>query len=136
MRTFADHATYEKLRTFRFLILAGLAWYRDNYMPLIEDKTRFPDSLFSASASVEGHIASDARIRSGSSWCAPVSDEKHYLQVDFGRMYYLRHFVTYGDSTSEKWVAKYNVNYTVDFLEWKTVNRVLRLMSIKLSNIL
>ena len=98
-----------------------------HWQPLLEDKRRFPDSLFSASASVEGHSASDARITSGSSWCAPVSDEKHYLQIDFGRMCYLRYFVTYGDSTSQKWVAKYDVNYTVDFFEWKNSNRVGRM---------
>ena len=95
--------------------------------PLLEDRERFPDSSFSASASVKGHSPSDARIASGGSWCAPVSDEKHYLQVDFGRMYYLYSFVTYGDSTSRKWVAKYYLNYTIDFLDWKTVDTVYRM---------
>ncbi len=87
---------------------------------LLEDKQIFPDSSFSASASSEGHSASDARISSGSSWCAPVSDDKHYLQVDLGKLYRLYSVVTYGDSTSSKWVAKYSVNYTVDLLNWET----------------
>ena len=90
----------------------------------MEDKQSFLDSSFSASASSEGHSASDARISSGSSWCAPVSDDKHYLQVDFGRLCQLYSVVTYGDSTSSKWVATYNVNYTVDLLNWRTVNWV------------
>ena len=88
--------------------------------PILEDKQRFPDSSFSASASSEGHSASDGRISSGSSWCAPVSNETHYLQVDFGRLYYVYALVTYGDSTSSKWVAKYSVNFTVDLLNWTT----------------
>ena len=91
-----------------------------SYKPLLGDKQRFPDSSFSASASSEGHGASDARVTSGSSWCAPALNDKHYLQVDLGRMYRIYYFVTYGDSTSPKWVATYNLNYTIDFLDWKT----------------
>ena len=89
---------------------------------LLEDKQRFPDSTFSASASSEGHSAYDARISSGSSWCAPVSKDKHYLQVDLplGIPYYVYYLITYGDSTSSKWVATYSVNYTIDLLNWKT----------------
>jgi hypothetical protein len=101
-----------------FHILGG------SFRPLLEDEQRFPDSSFSASASSEGHNASDARISSGSSWCAPVSDAKHYLQVDLGRLYDLDFFVTYGDSSSQKWVTTYNLEYTVDLLNWKTLNRV------------
>jgi hypothetical protein len=57
--------------------------------PLLEQKQRFPDSSFIASGSPEGHNASDARISSGSSWCAPdpVSNDKHYLQVDLRPVY-------------------------------------------------
>jgi hypothetical protein len=86
---------------------------------LLLDEKRFPDSSFSASASSVGHSASDARMSSGSSWCAPALDKKHFLQVDFGR-YFIPYFVaTYGDSTSPKWVASYNLNYTDDLLNWK-----------------
>ena len=69
-----------------------------SYKPLLEDKQRFPD----ASSSSEGYSASDARISSGSSWCAPASKDKHYLQVNFGKMYRINYFVTYGDSNSPK----------------------------------
>ena len=96
------------------------------FIPLLEDKQRFPDSSFSTSASSEGHSASDARASSGSSWCAPVSNDKHYLQVDLGRLYYLDYLVTYGDSTSPKWVATYYLNYTVDLVNWTTVTRVIK----------
>ena len=90
----------------------------------MEDKRKFPDSTFSASASSEGHSASDARITSGSSWCAPVSDEKHYLQVDLRTLHEIHSVITYGDSTSTKWVVTYNLNYTVDFLNWETSAQV------------
>ena len=89
--------------------------------PLLEDKERFPDSSFTASASSKGRSPSDARISSGSSWCAPVADGKHYLQVDFGRLYVIYYFVTFGETTSPKWVTTYNLNYTVDLINWKSV---------------
>ena len=87
--------------------------------PLSEDKQRFPDSSFTSSG---GHSASDARISSGSSWCASVSDGKHYLQVDFGRLYVIDHVAMFGDSNSSKYVTKYNLNYTVDLINWKSVS--------------
>ena len=89
--------------------------------PLLGDKQRFPDSSFTASASSKGRSPSDARISSGSSWCAPVSDDKHYLQVDLGGVYVINNFVTFGDTTSPKWVTTYNLNYTVDGINWKSV---------------
>jgi hypothetical protein len=114
------HQNLECLTVY-FHILGG-NWVLEGryFKPLLQDKRRFPDSSFSATASSEGHSASDARISSGSSWCAPVSDDKHYLQVDFGRLHSLYDFVTYGDSTSPKWVASYNLNYTIDLVNWKT----------------
>ena len=88
----------------------------------MEDKQRFPDSSFTASAASEGYSASDARISSGSSWCAPVSDGKHYLQIDLGRLHVIDHVAIFGDSTSLKYVTTYNLSYTVDFINWKSVS--------------
>ncbi|XP_028402631.1 uncharacterized protein LOC114525466 isoform X2 [Dendronephthya gigantea] len=92
--------------------------------PLLEDKERFPDSSFTASVSSEGYRASDARISSGSSWCAPVSDDKHYLQVDFKRLYSINYVATFGDGTSAKWVKTYILNYTTDLINWKQSHAV------------
>ena len=107
--------------TFYFHILGGhWLYYTPYFKRLLQDKP------FSASASSEGHSASDARISSGSSWCAPVSDYKHYLQVDLGRLHYIYLILTYGDSTSTKWVATYNLNYTIDLamVNWNTLRNV------------
>ena len=93
---------------------------KDRLRPLLQDERRFSNSSFSASASVEGHSASDARITSGSSWCAPVSDDKHYLQIDLKKMYRVYSVITYGDSVSPKWVAKYSLGYTDDSVNWIT----------------
>ncbi|XP_028402403.1 uncharacterized protein LOC114525343 [Dendronephthya gigantea] len=89
--------------------------------PLLEDKERFPDSSFTASVSSEGQRASDARISSGSSWCASVSDGKHYLQVDLGRLYVLYAIATFSDTTGSKWLTSFNLNYTVDLVNWRRV---------------
>ena len=91
--------------------------------PLLQGEQRFPNSSFTASDSLKGHNASDARISSGSSWCAPVSDGKHYLQLDLGRLYVIYQLITFGDSTSLRWVTKYSLNYTQsdDLSQWRTV---------------
>ena len=107
-----------KLVTFNFHILGHIC-----PRPLLEGKQRIPDSSFTASASSEGRSPSHARISSGSSWCAPVADGKHYLQVDLRRLYVIYYFVTFGDSTSSKWVVTYNLNYTVDLINWRSVNQ-------------
>ena len=93
--------------------------------PLLKDKQRFPDSSFTASVSLGSHSASDARISSGSSWCAPVSDGKNYLQVDLGRLFFIDHVATFGNSTSLKYVTTYNLNYTVDLMNWKSHGTVI-----------
>ena len=62
-----------------------------------------------------------ARISSGGSWCAPVSDDKHYLQIDLGRPYEIKYVATFGSSTNPKWVSSYRLNYTddSDLVQWK-----------------
>ena len=122
--------------SFKYYLIVGMR-ATTRYKPVLtEDKGRFPDSSFSASSSTKGHSPSDARISSGSSWCTPVADGKHYLQVDLGRVYYIRYIATYGDSNSLKWVAKYQVNYTIDMLNWQTSTRVRKQYTTINSNII
>ena len=101
-----------------FTSVLGFEW--DGSRQLLQDKQRFPDFSFSASASSEGHGASNARISSGSSWCAPLSADGHYLQVDFGTYYIIETMLTYGDSNSSRWVATFDLNLTDDLVHWKT----------------
>ena len=110
------------IKPFYFYFLGG------SFKLLLGDKTRFPDSSFSASISSKGHSASDARASSGSSWCAPVADGKYYLQVDLLTLYRLDYLVTYGDSTSRKWVVTYKLEYTIDLINWKTVSKVRKMV--------
>ena len=80
---------------------------------MLSDKQKFPDSTFSTSTAAEINSLAKARASSGSLWCAPVADGKHYLQVDFVRLYRLDYLVTYGDTTSRKWVVTYMLEYTM-----------------------
>ena len=92
---------------------------------ILSDKQRFPDSLFSATASSEYHSAAEARVSSNSSWCAPYADRKrHYLQVDLKRLYRLDYLVTYGDTNSKNWVATYELKFTIDLINWKTISKL------------
>ena len=93
---------------------------------MLNDEKRFPDSLFRASTSSKINSAAKARASSGSSWCAPAGDGKHYLQVDLVRLYRLDYLVTYGDATSKNWVVTYKLEYTIDLTNWKTVQKVRR----------
>ena len=68
---------------------------------------------------MRGHHASMARISSGSSWCAPNSGHKHYLEVDLRGRFVITNVATFGDSTTGKWVTSYYLNYTVDMMHWK-----------------
>ena len=101
----------------------------------MEDNKKFPDSFFSASASTQDHGASDARITSRSSWCAPVSEEKHYLQVDFGRLYLLYYLVTYGDARSQQWVATFDIKYTMDSIKWQNAATVKNITNYTINHI-
>ncbi|XP_028417483.1 uncharacterized protein LOC114541876 [Dendronephthya gigantea] len=99
-------------------------FYGTLHKVILVEKQKFPDSSFSATASMKGHTASDARISSGGSWCAPVSGGRHYLQVDLRTLYRIYYFVTYGDRTSPKWIITYKLNYTTDLVKWKMISRI------------
>ncbi|XP_046857075.1 uncharacterized protein LOC124450443 isoform X2 [Xenia sp. Carnegie-2017] len=89
--------------------------------PLLNNTRRFPDSSFTASALTEGHSAANARISSGSSWCAPAANGNHYLQLNFGKLYAINTIAIFGDNTSPSWIASYYVNTTFDLTNWESV---------------
>ncbi|XP_046858707.1 uncharacterized protein LOC124452165 [Xenia sp. Carnegie-2017] len=91
--------------------------------PLLNNTHSFPDSSFTASALTEGHSAANARISSGSSWCAPADDGNHYLQLNFEKLYAINTIAIFGDNISPSWVASYYVNTTSDLKNWKSVFR-------------
>ncbi|XP_046862407.1 uncharacterized protein LOC124455832 [Xenia sp. Carnegie-2017] len=70
--------------------------------PLLKNAEKFPDSWFTAFP--KSRSAAKARISSGSSWCAPAANGKHYLQLNFPSLYtiYLGNKNGYNDAAIEK----------------------------------
>lgn len=85
--------------------------------PLLEDKDKFPHSLFTTSQSLDNHDAPKARLSSNSSWSAP-HDGDHYLQINLTRVYGINSVTTFGDGTMANWVTSYNLTYTMDGIKW------------------
>ena len=80
---------------------------------------------------MSGHNPAKARISSSGSWCAPVTDGEHYLQVDLGRSYLVYNVATFGDSSNSKWVTSYYLNYSVDMVQWKQALTITKKVSPK-----
>ncbi|XP_046857453.1 receptor-type tyrosine-protein phosphatase T-like isoform X2 [Xenia sp. Carnegie-2017] len=89
--------------------------------PLLNNKHSFPNTSFSASSSTINHPAKDARISSGSSWCAPAANGTHYLELNFETLYAINTIVIFGDSVSPSWVSSFYLNATSDLINWESV---------------
>ncbi|XP_046857669.1 uncharacterized protein LOC124451082 [Xenia sp. Carnegie-2017] len=89
--------------------------------PLLEDKQRFPDSLFTSLDASTCNSAYSSRISSGSSWCASVADGNHYLQLRFGRLYVINTIAIFGDQKLRSWTTEFHVNTTLDHVNWISV---------------
>ncbi|XP_046857065.1 receptor-type tyrosine-protein phosphatase delta-like isoform X2 [Xenia sp. Carnegie-2017] len=89
--------------------------------PLLNNKHSFPNTSFSALSSTINHSAKEARISSGSSWCAPAANGTHYLELKFQKLYAINTIVIFGDSVSPCWVSSFYLNATSDLINWESV---------------
>ena len=85
--------------------------------PLLEDRANFPNSIFTASNSVDNNTPEKARLSSGSSWCTS-SNIENYLDIDFGVIYVVNSVTIFGDAVSVNWVTSYKLSYTRDGKNW------------------
>ena len=85
--------------------------------PLLEDRANFPNSIFTASNSVDNNTPEKARLSSGSSWCTS-SHIENYLDIDFGVIYFVNSVTIFGDAVSANWVTSYKLSYTRDGKNW------------------
>ena len=85
--------------------------------PLLEDRANFPNSIFTASNSVDKNTPEKARLSSGSSWCTS-SNIENYLDIDFGVIYVVNSVTIFGDAVSANWVTSYKLSYTRDGKNW------------------
>ena len=91
--------------------------------PLLQDRVKFPDSIFTASNSLAKHEPAKARLSSHSSWCTP-SNSNHYLDIDLSRIYVINSLTTFGDSLTKNWVSSYQLRYTRDRTTWTDIKKV------------
>ncbi|XP_028410756.1 uncharacterized protein LOC114533438 isoform X2 [Dendronephthya gigantea] len=80
-----------------------------NEPELLQNRTTFPDSVFSGSGS---HSFMNARFdRSG--WCTEINRPK-YLLIDLQKEYHITRVVTMGNKDQTKWIGQYIMAYSFD----------------------
>ncbi|XP_028417346.1 uncharacterized protein LOC114541738 [Dendronephthya gigantea] len=80
-----------------------------NEPELLQNRTTFPDSVFSGSGS---YALMSARFdRSG--WCTEISRPK-YLLIDLQKEYHITRVVTMGNRDQTKWIGQYIMAYSFD----------------------
>ncbi|EDO44680.1 predicted protein [Nematostella vectensis] len=76
------------------------------------------DYQITASSSYLDAQPTQAR-QSDDAWCAFVTNDQQYIQVDFPRKTRITQFVTYGRRTKLMWVTQYSLQYSDDETNWK-----------------
>ena len=81
--------------------------------------TTIPNSSFSAS--VNNNNAKDARISSGSSWCARHANGSEYVQLTFDRLYVVNNIAIFGDGENLNRVTEYFLSSTTNLVDWTSI---------------
>ena len=81
--------------------------------------TTIPNSSFSDSA--KNQNAKDARISSGSSWCALNANGSEYVQLTFGRLYVVNNIAIFRDGENLNRVTEYFLNSTTNLVDWTPI---------------
>ena len=78
------------------------------------------DSEITASTvlSTSNTPAKNARMNSGSSWCAATSDTNPYLQIDLQALHIICAVSTQGNSQADQWVTTYTLQLSTDGSSW------------------
>ena len=77
---------------------------------------QIPDSNIIASSA--NTPAKNARLNSGSSWCAATSDTNPYLQIDLQALHIICAVSTQGNSQADQWVKNYTLQLSTDGTTW------------------
>ena len=51
-------------------------------------------------------------------WCAFITNDQQYIQLDFTRRTRVTRIVTYGRSQKKHWVKRYLIQFSNDEVEW------------------
>ncbi|XP_028399530.1 uncharacterized protein LOC114522942 [Dendronephthya gigantea] len=80
--------------------------------PLLQNKTKFPDAIFSGSGSADNTKYKEARF-SSDGWCPTESGDK-YLKIDLQNEYHITRVMVMGDKNQTKWSGSYSLKYSHD----------------------
>ncbi|XP_028402429.1 uncharacterized protein LOC114525365 [Dendronephthya gigantea] len=78
--------------------------------PLLENKTKFQDAIFSGRGSTDNSKYKEARFFSDG-WCPTESGDK-YLKIDIQNEYHITRVMVMGDKDQTKWSGSYSLKYS------------------------
>lgn len=82
-----------------------------------------PSSSFEASSFFAGTDAFEGRLHGPDAWCA-TDNSNEYLTVDIGSVARVCSVATQGYDFGFYWVTRYQLQYSNDGINWKTVEKV------------
>ena len=77
---------------------------------LLQNKTKFPDTIFSGSGSTDNTKYKEARF-SSDGWCPTETGDK-YLKIDLQNEYHITQIMVMGDKNQTKWSRSYSLKYS------------------------
>ncbi|XP_028402430.1 uncharacterized protein LOC114525366 [Dendronephthya gigantea] len=80
--------------------------------PLLQNKTKFPNAVFSGSGSTDNTKYKEARF-SSDGWCPTESGDK-YLKINLQNEYHITRVMVMGDKDQTKWSGSYSLKYSHD----------------------
>lgn len=108
------------VQTFSIAWSLGCAFFPGKCdVPLGLEDGRIPNPMFRASSSYNFYCAAkNARLhqrragRNGGAWCSRRTNNKQWLQVDFGTDAYVTRVCTQGRHNADQWVTSYYVSFS------------------------
>ena len=65
--------------------------------------------------------AINTRLDTNSAWIAGVSDKNQWVEVNLYRQMVITGVIMQGNPSSDKWVTRYKVEFSLDHAMWKNV---------------
>ena len=95
------------------------------FSPFGMENNTVPDIHLSASSNTDAnHTAKEGRLYNSNAWCAEGNGTEEYFQIDLGSIVTITGLATQGEPRGTSWVKTYNVRYSNNGKEWRTVQTV------------
>ncbi|XP_020611781.1 disintegrin and metalloproteinase domain-containing protein 8-like isoform X2 [Orbicella faveolata] len=82
----------------------------------VADNQSVPDNRISASSSLPGYPANEARLNSARGWCAAKKDKNQFVQIDLGKAKKVSAILQRGTDTGD--VTAFSLQYSLDGQRW------------------